>query len=161
MGKISNKKVEDEYLLELGRAIYIFSYLEFFIRWLITCIDEKGLSAVPQKSTAGKIHLILKSSIKNTPYNISNNDKDELVRICNEFRKLKDLRNDLLHANPGTSPTGEEVLRTAIDFSNKDISWTFERVQNATQQFKKLTFEASALFNGSLINLLSVEGRVI
>lgn len=49
-----------------------------------------------------------------------------------EFKKLVSVRNDLLHANPGTAPSGQQRL------FRKGIEWDIPRINAAADCFATL-----------------------
>lgn len=99
--------VEDGYVAALGRAAYVFSSAEWNA---VYCCEklEPGFVQKAVKLTAGQIADKLVSLMNKRPATAT--DRQQCIDVAAEFKRLTGRRNDLMHANPGTAPGGEQQL---------------------------------------------------
>src|SRR5689334_8743479 len=101
--------VDDPYLIALGRAVYCFATLEWTV---VHCVQKIGMQGHNPNSsrhyietvsakTAGQIAIDFNSAA----VGITNAALRTAVQpLSDRFRALVHRRNDLLHANPGSTP---------------------------------------------------------
>jgi hypothetical protein len=118
--------VEDAYVTALGRAAYVFSSVEWNA---VYCCEklETGFVQKAVKLTAGQIADKLLSLMKKRPARAV--DWQRCVDAAAEFKRLTRRRNDLMHANPGTAPNGEQQL------FRHGAQWTAQAVDDVADEF--------------------------
>lgn len=98
---------EDEYLRRLGRAVYAVAYLEWLVFEVIRLLNPAIGLADLAKLPGGQIVKHLRKAAANC---IDPETKAELSQLCHEFGLLYRDRNDIVHARPATTGTGEQRL---------------------------------------------------
>lgn len=118
--------VEDAYVAALGRAAYVFSSAEWNA---VYCCEklETGFVQKAAKLTAGQIADKLLSLMKKRPATVP--DWQRCIDAAAEFKRLTGRRNDLMHANPGTAPNGEQQL------FRHGAQWTTNAVDDVADEF--------------------------
>src|SRR4051812_13110543 len=95
--------VEDDYVAAIGRAAYIFAGLEWNAVWCCDCLRAGYVNTVTRKA-AGNIACDLLCEFKNSTRITDPVLCTECINAGTEFKRLVKVRNDLLHAKPGTAP---------------------------------------------------------
>lgn len=117
--------IDEAYLHAVGLATICFSRLEWNAAWCCEKMRAGYLNGVGTK-TAGQIATDLVAMAAAHP------DAAVVASLglpAAEFKRLVGKRNDLVHANPGTAPDGDQRL-----FRNGE-EWTFELVNDASDEF--------------------------
>lgn len=109
--------VDATYLTALGRAAYCFAYME----WAAVYCGEKlnsGYVGTVAIKTAGEIARDIAGSVSLIP----DTSKQARCRTAvNEFRRLVDRRNDLVHANPATVGSEQRLVRHGAPWQPTEI----------------------------------------
>lgn len=135
--------VEDGYVAALGRAVYVFSYLEWAAIWTGEVL-QPGFIDVAQKNTAGRTAQDLIAII-----NASGRDPQlirELLDTAEAFKALVESRNDLIHATPHTAADGEQRLLR----QRNQTDWTVDRISETTAAFEALAIRMNGNFHSRL-----------
>ena len=117
--------IDDPYLHSLGLAVVCFARLEWNAAWCCEKMQSDYLRSVGRK-TAGQI--------ANDLVNLTASCGDaNVVAVLDpaaiEFKRLVGRRNDLVHANPGTAPNGDQRLFRV------GSQWTIEMVDDLSDEF--------------------------
>lgn len=134
---------EAEYLLEIGRATWVFAILEWNAVWCCERIQPNCLPTVAER-TAGGVATKLLSLAAGLP---QSQDRDGLLEDARRFKELVVVRNGIMHGRPCSH---EEKAR----LSDGEI-WTPERLQNASDDFSECSMRLNVHLYGGLrtINL--------
>ena len=116
--------LEESYATALGRAMFIFSRLEWQAVWCCEKINP-GCIAPLSKRTAGGVSKALNSAIKAAPDAAKQSLQDAAIR----FGELVEERNGLAHGKPCTAPGGEQRL------SRHGTIWTHDLIDKAADEF--------------------------
>jgi hypothetical protein len=132
--------VDEPYVQALGRAAYVFAVLEWNAVWCCERIKPGYIRAL-KKKTAG--------TIANDLVALTAKHPDPAVQAAargpvQEFRRLVDIRNSLLHGKPGTAANGEQRLFQAGE------PWSIERVNDAADEFAAGSVSLNALLYDQL-----------
>lgn len=128
--------IDDPYLHSAGLALICFARLEWSAVWCCEKLQSGYLGTV-QRKTAGVIaNDFVNMTSAHTDPDISSN----LNLQAHEFRNLVKRRNDLMHANPGTAPTGEQRL-----FREGD-EWTVALIDALADEFAALDITLNDFF---------------
>lgn len=136
----SRVPVTQGYAEALGRAAYIFSYLEWGIVWLAETMSPGFLERV-SGMTAGTIAREFDTLVQSC----AANDADALRRLSSTFAHLVKDRNALLHGVPYTAQGGEQRLLHLGPNGRRD--WTEKLVREAGRRFELAALEASQLLH--------------
>jgi hypothetical protein len=129
--------VEDSYIKAIGRASYCFARLE----WVAAHCGEKvqpGYIATVGRKTAGQIASDV-VMIAGTVTDATRRMRFESA--ANSFRALVTGRNDLMHANPGTDPSGDPRL-----FRHGAI-WSMLELETLADDFATCEIELGELYH--------------
>ncbi len=117
--------VDDPYVHAVGLATICFARLEWDAVW---CCEkmEAGYIGTLGRKTAGMIasDLVAKAAVHPDVA-----VRQSLGTAAAEFKRLVGRRNDLMHAKPGTAPSGAQRL-----FRQGD-EWTIEDVNRLADEF--------------------------
>jgi len=116
--------LEESYATALGRAMFIFSRLEWQAVWCCEKI-KPGSIAPLSKRTAGGVSKALSSSIKDAPDAAKKSLKEAAIR----FAQLVEERNGLSHGKPCTARGGAQRL------SRHGTIWTHDLIDSAADEF--------------------------
>lgn len=92
---------EDDYLVALGRAHYLWGYLEWSIVHILDKWDEVSPAGLAHKS-GGQIAGAFRSTVEDHP---------ERQALSAAFDVLVERRNDIAHARPATLAEGQRLYR--------------------------------------------------
>jgi hypothetical protein len=120
----------------LGEAVYIFSYLEWGVVYCLEQLRPNYLSSISSK-TAGQIARDFLNAAEALPdYDI----RKDCVSLADKFYFLVQDRNSLVHSNPATSPTGEQLL-----FRHGN-PWLEIEIAQLSDKFAILAIEVNELY---------------
>ena len=133
--------VKPDYVNALGLAAYTFATCEWQVVWCSEKIRPGSLSKlVGDERTAGKIAKFFLDLARNMP---KSKEREELKQAAEEFARLVNVRNAILHGKPCTSPSGEVRLSSS---SVLEIDY----LENAADEFTACGNELNRLFYGFL-----------
>ena len=132
--------IDNAYLEALGRATYVFATLEWNAVWCCERIETNYLYKLGRK-TAGIIAEDLIRMAERLP---SHQVRLDCLRPAEEFKRLVDLRNGILHGKPGRAKTGEQRL------FREGRPWTPAMIDDVADEFAA----CSILLNKLLYNQL-------
>ena len=129
--------VKPDYVNALGLAAYTFATCEWQVVWCSEKIRPGSLSKlVGDELTAGKIAKFFLDLTRNMP---KSKEREELKQAAEEFARLVDVRNAILHGKPCTGPSGEARL------SSRDVL-EIDYLENAADEFTACGGELNRLF---------------
>ncbi|RYH65417.1 MAG: hypothetical protein EON54_05825 [Alcaligenaceae bacterium] len=133
--------VKSNYVEALGLATYCFSSLEWQVVWCCEKIKPGTLNKIVGKEmTAGTIATTFSNLARNMP---SSPAREELVKLGEEFFRLKDVRNDIVHGKPCSGPNDESRLCGSKVIEINDL-------EDAADSFAACGIELNALSYGFL-----------
>ena len=134
--------VDDAYVVSLGRAMYVFSTLEWNVVWCLEKMIPSYISRVSRK-TAGQIaadFIRFSALISDTSL------RHDCTAVANRFDSLVRQRNGLAHAKPGTANDGSQRL------FRDGMPWTLQAVNDLCDEFAACSIEANAILHYKLMN---------
>ena len=135
-------QVEEAYVAELGRAVFVFAVLEWNAVYCCDRLKPGYVTTVERKKkTAGGIAGDLLRFLRGLP---GEDSRRECWEAAARFEELVDVRNALLHGKPGTANGGTQML-----FHEGD-EWTTEEIEAATDRFAACSIELNRLLHGVL-----------
>lgn len=133
--------LDDDYALAVGRAAYVFAYLEWQVVWCAEKLQQGFLGSLGTK-TAGQIGAAFEPLVAAITDQAL---KASLLPLAQEFRLLVKERNGILHGKPGTvSATGDQRL-----FRNGS-AWQITDLNDAADRFALCSSRLNAIFYGPL-----------
>ena len=133
--------VKTDYVNALGLAAFTFATCEWQVVWCSEKIRPGSLSKlVGDERTAGKIAKFFIDLTRNMP---KSKEREELSAAAEEFARLVELRNAIMHGKPCTGPTGEARLS-----SGKVLEIAY--LEDAADAFMACGNELNRLFYGFL-----------
>jgi hypothetical protein len=133
--------VENNYIEALGRAAYTFASLEWQVVWCMEKIKPDSINKIVAKEmTAGTIAKKFIDATRNMP---TSNEREELKNLASRFMELVQIRNDIMHGKPCTSPENEQRLS-----GNKIIE--IIDLENAADDFVECGGKLNSFFYGYL-----------
>ena len=123
---------DPEYIRLVGTAVYVFSYYEWTIIYIIERLSPGFVSEYSRekKMTSGHVKKRLDALSKDP--GAREVDADALVRCSTDFSSLVPRRNALIHAHPITdSPSGDQLLnfQSMASAQITDMKWTADAVE--------------------------------
>lgn len=99
---------DPEYIQALGLATYAFARCEWQVVWCCEKIAPGALhKIVSSEMTAGTIAKHFVNIVRNMP---KSKVRDELSELAQDFMRLKEERNRIVHGKPCTAPSGAQRL---------------------------------------------------
>jgi hypothetical protein len=111
----------------LGRATFCFAQLEWNA---VYCCEgmKRGYLHTVRRKTAGQIAGDLVRMVRAlTDVSL----KARCEPAAEEFKRLVDVRNNLIHGNPATSPSGEQMIARDGSF------WTSQLIDDAADGWRR------------------------
>lgn len=111
--------VDDPYVNAVGLATICFARLEWDAVW---CCEkmERGYINILGRKTAGMIASDLVEKAGAHPDAVI---RQSLIAAAAEFKRLVGRRNDLMHAKPGTTPSGaQRLFRHGEEWTTEDVN---------------------------------------
>jgi hypothetical protein len=133
-------QVAQEYAEALGRAAYIFSYLEWSVVWCIDRMEPNYIQTVSRK-TAGQIAKDLLRISEGLPLGCL---RETIVPLAEQFHFLVQERNSLLHSNPGSALDGSQLL------FRDGHAWKQGDIEALSDRFANLAIRTNELLHGEL-----------
>lgn len=127
--------VQDDYILALGRATYVFATLEWNAIWCCERLKPGYINKLGRK-TAGDIACdFMKRVLRIGDAKL----KQAHTGPACEFKRLVAVRNGILHGKPGTAVDGEQRL------FRDGVPWTPTMLENAADEFAACSMLLRAL----------------
>jgi hypothetical protein len=131
---------DPQYIEALGLAVHNFAWLEYHVIWVIEQLEPNywGDYASKTKSAgalADDFDRVIKEHAK------GHAREAELREVSKEFRRLKYLRDTLLHATPVVASDGRRLHHLT-----RDIAWSLDKVRQAATDFAAGAESAHAVF---------------
>jgi len=131
---------DPEYIEALGHAVYNFAWLEHNVVWVIELLEpDYWREYVSKEKSAGTVAKDLDQAINDRAK--GHVAEVELLDLSKTFRKLKYLRDKLLHATPIAASDGRRLHHVA-----HDVAWGVDRVRQASTDFAAAADSAHAVF---------------
>ena len=135
--------VKADYVHAIGLAAYTFATCEWQVVWCSERIRPGSLSKlVGDERTAGKIAKFFLDLTRNMP---KSKEREELHAAAEEFVRLVDIRNAILHGKPCTGPSGEARLSAGAVLE-------IQYLESAADAFTACGIELNRLFYDFLSN---------
>lgn len=129
--------VDDSYVALVGKAVYVFSYYEWTIIYLIQHLrpSEQYVQLYCRgdvSHTSGKVLQKFRNAHENPEHRLPRYLKNGLKQCAEEFKALIDERNALVHAHPTTDVNGEQILcyQSSTTKPIPDMKWTKTDVES-------------------------------
>jgi hypothetical protein len=138
---------DTDYLQQLGRAVYNFATYEWMVAWTLEklepgflkkCVGRRG--AMTSRQVARHFADIVNNDISRLPAN----GRSALDQKQQEFARLVQVRDQLIHAHPGTAPGGGQQLY--YSGRHPQMEWPVEQVERAAIDFENAFISANELF---------------
>lgn len=133
--------VKPDYLAALGMAAWSFASCEWQVVWCCERIKPGSVEkVVGEKMTAGTIAYFFKERTRNMPKSA---EREALSDLAQEFARLVELRNLIMHGKPCTGPNGESRLSGSSVLEISDL-------EAAADSFATCAGKLNDLFYGVL-----------
>ena len=140
-GDRNRQPVKPDYAHALGQAAFCFSICEWNVVWSCERISPGALRRiVDDELTAGRIAKRFIDLVRNMPKSVA---RDELSAAAQEFARLVQVRNDILHGKPCTGPNGEARLSSGRVLEIADL-------EDAADAFSECSSKLNGLLHGFL-----------
>jgi hypothetical protein len=144
--------VNDDYAATIGKAVYVFSYYEWTIIYIIDFLKTgfvSKYSRAQRPMTSGMVKKKLEKVIIQNVLPPSPVTKMELDNCCIRFQSLIEKRNALIHAHPITEKDGSQILAYQADPTRaiSDMIWPIEKVQDLIQEIDEAAVEAGKILD--------------
>jgi hypothetical protein len=140
----SRISVDSDYLHDVGRAFYNFTYLEWVVVWTIVKLSTDGFGSVPKGQPASHIAKALIKAIAATEPPLPDKLRRDLVKFHESYLAAISRRNKLLHAHPYTAADGAQQL------GGGGVEWPTDVVDDAAKFFEDAAIVGNAIFHGGL-----------
>jgi hypothetical protein len=134
-----------ECLTALGQAVFSYALLEYSIIWILEKLSPGFLGAYRAsfRATASKLASDLEGQA-NSLFASKPQLAEKLKSLHSDFVELGRRRNDLLHANPASSPQGDQIL--IRQHFNSYVIWNIETIRAATAAFDAANAFGAGIF---------------
>ena len=133
--------VEKEYVKALGLAAYTFASLEWQVVWCMEKIKPESIhKVVGEEMTAGTIAKRFIDATRNMP---KSKEREHLKTLAQKFMELVQIRNQIMHGKPCTSPNGDQRL-------SGDAIIEISTLENAADDFVECSGKLNDMFYGFL-----------
>ena len=143
--------VDDAYAALVGKAVYIFSYYEWTIIWIIESLQNGFVEKYSreQTMTSGAVLKALQKLIDDPAMAHPKATKAQIQACCDEFDELVVKRNALIHAHPCTDSDGSQILiyQTQITKPLPDMMWPKCEVEALISEFDEAACNAGRLLD--------------
>jgi hypothetical protein len=137
----NRQPVKPDYTHALGQAAFCFSICEWNVVWSCEKISSGALrKIVGEELTGGRIAKRFIDLVRNMPKSAA---RDELAATAQEFARLVQVRNEILHGKPCTGPNGEARLSSGKVFEIVDL-------EDAADAFSACSSKVNGLLHGFL-----------
>ena len=133
-----------DYLHDVGRAFYNFTYLEWIVVWTIVKLSADGFGSVPRGQTASHIAKALIRAIAATEPPLPDKLRRDLVKFHESYLAAIARRNKLLHAHPYTAADGSQQM------GGGGVEWPTDVVDEAAKFFEDTAIAGNTIFYGEL-----------
>ena len=144
MTYISRIPVDSGYLLDIGRAFYNFTSLEWVVVGTIARLSADGFASAPKGQTASEIAKALIKAIAATEPPLPDKLRRDLVKFHESYLAAIVRRNKLLHAHPYTAASGAQQL------GGGGVEWPTDVVDDAAKFFEEAAIAGNDIFHGEL-----------
>jgi hypothetical protein len=139
------------YTALIGAAVYVFAYYEWAVIYLIRQFKPGFVARYSRGApmTSGRVKAGLSSILNDPTVSYTEVSKSEMQACHDEFSRLIDERNALIHAHPITDKDGSQILnyQTRPDRSLPDMKWPASEVEMTIQEFDAAACSANALLH--------------
>lgn len=142
---------DSQYTALVGTAVYVFAYYEWTVVYLIEQFKPgfvgRYCRGAPMSSGPVKKRLEAVLADPQTGYTVV--AKSELEACAQEFARLIDKRNALIHAHPITDRDGSQILnyQASIDRPLPDMKWPIAEVESIIAEFDQAACSANELLH--------------
>jgi hypothetical protein len=140
-GHRNRQPVKPDYTHALGQAAFSFSILEWNVVWSCERIKPGALrKIVGDEFTAGRIAKRFIDLVHSMPKSAA---REDLGTVAQEFAKLVQVRNKILHGKPCTGPNGDARLSSGRILETVDL-------EDAADAFSECSCKVNELLHGFL-----------
>ena len=142
---------DPRYTALVGTAVYVFAYYEWAVIYLIQQYRPGFVGRYSRGAamTSGGVKKELQAVLADPDTAYRAVSKAELQGCLDEFGRLINMRNALIHAHPITDHDGSQMLsyQTAIGRPLSDIKWPVSEVEAAIRAFDSAACSANELLH--------------
>ena len=139
------------YTALLGTAVYLFAYYEWAVIYLIQQFKPGFVSRYCRGApmTSGQVKAELLAILNDPSVSYTVVSKAEIQACHDEFARLIDKRNALIHAHPITDHDGSQILnyQTKPDRSLPDMKWPVSEIETTIQEFDEAACSTNTLLH--------------
>jgi hypothetical protein len=140
-GHRNRQPVKSDYTNALGQVSFCFAICEWNVIWCYEKISPGALQKiVSDELTAGRIAKRFVDLARNMPKSAARN---ELIAAAEEFARLVQIRNEIIHGKPCTGPNGEARLSSIEVIEIEDL-------EDAADAFSTCSSKMNELLHGFL-----------
>ena len=143
--------VDDSYAALVGKAVYVFAHYDWTIIYVIEHLQNGFVQKYSRGSpmTSAAVRDALQNTVSNPCVSFDKVSLAELQACCEEFKRLIDKRNALIHAHPVTDADGSQILahQTKTTKPLPDIKWPRTEVEAIIQAFDAAACSAGVNFD--------------
>ena len=141
----------DDYVKLVGKAVYLFSYYEWVIIYLVERLQPGFVSKYcrgKKPMTSGTVCRRFRTALNSD--NGSHGMDQALLEAC--YQKFADLipkRNAFIHAHPITDVDGAQILNYQVNLSQKisDMKWESSKVERFVEEINEAACQANDLLH--------------
>jgi hypothetical protein len=145
---------DPKYTALVGTAVYVFSYYEWAIIYLIQQYKSGFVSRYCRGApmTSGGVKKELEGILSDQQTNYVHATRTDIEACVLEFARLIDKRNALIHAHPITDQNGSQILnyQARVDHPLPDMKWPVAELEAAISEFDDAACRANELLHRHL-----------
>jgi hypothetical protein len=145
---------DSQYTALVGTAVYVFAYYEWAVIYLVEQYKPGFVSRYCRGApmTSGGVKKELEAILRDPQTTYTHAAKASLEACFQEFARLIDKRNALIHAHPITDRDGSQILnyQARMDRPLPDMKWPVAEVEAAIAEFDAAACAANELLHRHL-----------
>ncbi len=145
---------DPDYVALVGTAVYVFAYYEWALIYLVEQYKPGFVHRYSRGKplTSGQVMEELQKILADSQTSYAKVGRAQLEECVEEFARLINRRNALIHAHPITDSDGSQILsyQTSISRPLPDIKWPSTEVSAAIAEFDRAACAANDLLHRHL-----------
>ena len=141
---------DPDYTRLVGTAVYVFSYYEWTIIYIIERLNPGFVSEYSRQKKMTSGHVKRRIEALSKALGAHEVDADALVRCSADFSSLVPRRNALMHAHPITDgPWGDQILnfQSMASAEITEMKWTADAVTEFIRAVDEAAVQAGRLLD--------------
>lgn len=141
--------IDEDYVTLVGAAVYLFAYYEWCLVWVVDSLRSGFVgeySRAKKPITSGSFHTMFLKVVDDPTTDFTSVSKEELVECAENFDRLIQFRNALIHAHPCTDAEGQILAyQSSTSKVISDKHWPVSELQRIIALFDEAACNANSI----------------